>query len=373
MGLAFFNAARKVGRQHVLDPYTEDLRPVRDEGFGAYAARVSQPYAQAVAKHFDPEQADADRAGARPSRRSGLAMEEVQHPASAPSWRERSATKGRAWLAIAPGAARRDRRGAGARAGRRAARRAPRPTSARRPRRTAPRQSSSSGRRGRACATRSPRCGPGTAAARRRCCALTSRVHALLARADRCRGRTRTRVSRPTSRGCCEAIHVRRHRRAAAAAETGAAAAHVGGRRGARLEGEARLGHCDAWPSSSAPRRTAVLLHGDFDERNLLVCAAAGSARSTRFPASATRPTTRRTGCTRTAAPAAARGWRRSWRPPDCRASACATGPASSACTAELREDTGRPRGRVESTPGMSRSRAGRLPSHSMPQPMPCE
>jgi hypothetical protein len=54
MGLAFFNAARHVGRQHVLDPYTEDLRPVRDEGFGAYAIRVSTPYAQAVARHFDP-------------------------------------------------------------------------------------------------------------------------------------------------------------------------------------------------------------------------------------------------------------------------------------------------------------------------------
>jgi hypothetical protein len=54
MGLAFFNAARKVGRQHVLDPYTEDLRPVRDEGFGAYAVRVSRPYAQAVGRHFDP-------------------------------------------------------------------------------------------------------------------------------------------------------------------------------------------------------------------------------------------------------------------------------------------------------------------------------
>ncbi len=55
MGLAFFNAARHVGRQHVLDPYSEDLRPVRDEGFGAYAARASRPYAQAVARHFDPE------------------------------------------------------------------------------------------------------------------------------------------------------------------------------------------------------------------------------------------------------------------------------------------------------------------------------
>jgi hypothetical protein len=57
MGLAFFNAARKVGRQHVLDPYTDDLRPVRDEGFGAYAARVSRPYADAVARHFDATRA----------------------------------------------------------------------------------------------------------------------------------------------------------------------------------------------------------------------------------------------------------------------------------------------------------------------------
>jgi aconitate hydratase len=53
IGLAFFNSARKVGRQHVLEPYTEDLRPVRDEGFGAYARRVGRPYASAVARHFD--------------------------------------------------------------------------------------------------------------------------------------------------------------------------------------------------------------------------------------------------------------------------------------------------------------------------------
>jgi aconitate hydratase len=54
VGLAFFNSARKVGRLHVLDPYSEDLRPVRDEGFAAYAARVGKPYAQAVARHLDP-------------------------------------------------------------------------------------------------------------------------------------------------------------------------------------------------------------------------------------------------------------------------------------------------------------------------------
>ena len=55
IGLAFFNAARHVGRQHVLDPYKEDLQPVRDEGFGAYARRVGRPYAEAVGRHLDPQ------------------------------------------------------------------------------------------------------------------------------------------------------------------------------------------------------------------------------------------------------------------------------------------------------------------------------
>ena len=63
IGLAFFNSARKVGRQHVLDPYTEDLKPVRDEGFAAYARRVSRPYADAVARHFDTEQATLTERG----------------------------------------------------------------------------------------------------------------------------------------------------------------------------------------------------------------------------------------------------------------------------------------------------------------------
>jgi hypothetical protein len=56
IGLAFFNSARHVGRRHLLDPYREDLRPVRREGLGAYARRVSRPYAEAVARHFDAEQ-----------------------------------------------------------------------------------------------------------------------------------------------------------------------------------------------------------------------------------------------------------------------------------------------------------------------------
>ncbi len=56
LGLAFFNSARHVGRQHLLDAYREDLRPVRDEGLAAYGRRVSRPYAEAVARHFDTEQ-----------------------------------------------------------------------------------------------------------------------------------------------------------------------------------------------------------------------------------------------------------------------------------------------------------------------------
>ena len=41
VGLAFFTSARSASREHLLVPYREDLRPVRDEGFGAYARRVS--------------------------------------------------------------------------------------------------------------------------------------------------------------------------------------------------------------------------------------------------------------------------------------------------------------------------------------------
>lgn len=56
IGIAFFNAARHIGRQHVLDPYSDDLKPLRDEGFGGYATRVARPYGSAIARHFDPEQ-----------------------------------------------------------------------------------------------------------------------------------------------------------------------------------------------------------------------------------------------------------------------------------------------------------------------------
>ncbi len=55
VGLAFLSSAMSVSREHVVVPYREDLKPVRAEGFGAYASRVSRPYARAIGKHFDPE------------------------------------------------------------------------------------------------------------------------------------------------------------------------------------------------------------------------------------------------------------------------------------------------------------------------------
>ncbi|MDQ3086275.1 MAG: aconitase family protein, partial [Actinomycetota bacterium] len=63
VGLAFFNSARHVGREHVLEPYTEDFKPVRDEGFAAYALRVGRPYAQAFARHFDPSRTSLTERG----------------------------------------------------------------------------------------------------------------------------------------------------------------------------------------------------------------------------------------------------------------------------------------------------------------------
>ncbi len=54
VGLAFFTSARSASREHLLVPYREDLRPIRDEGFGAYARRVSRPYSIAITVHMDP-------------------------------------------------------------------------------------------------------------------------------------------------------------------------------------------------------------------------------------------------------------------------------------------------------------------------------
>jgi hypothetical protein len=53
MGMAILLSARSVGRTHLVVPYREDWRPLRSEGFAAYARRVSRPYGRAVAGHFD--------------------------------------------------------------------------------------------------------------------------------------------------------------------------------------------------------------------------------------------------------------------------------------------------------------------------------
>ena len=71
IGLAFFNSARHVGRQHVLDPYRDDLGPVSREGFATYARRVSRPYAQAVARHFSAELPTLTERGLDRLRRQG--------------------------------------------------------------------------------------------------------------------------------------------------------------------------------------------------------------------------------------------------------------------------------------------------------------
>jgi hypothetical protein len=55
VGMAFLTSARHVGREHVVVPYREDWRPLRREGFAAYARRVAAPYARAVTSHFDAE------------------------------------------------------------------------------------------------------------------------------------------------------------------------------------------------------------------------------------------------------------------------------------------------------------------------------
>ncbi len=54
IGLAFLTSAKSVSKDHVLVPYQEDWQPLRKEGFGAYAGRVSEPYRRAITRHLDP-------------------------------------------------------------------------------------------------------------------------------------------------------------------------------------------------------------------------------------------------------------------------------------------------------------------------------
>jgi len=55
VGLAFLNAAQKVSGEHIAAPYREDWKPVRDEGFAAYARRVGGPYRGAIVRHSAAE------------------------------------------------------------------------------------------------------------------------------------------------------------------------------------------------------------------------------------------------------------------------------------------------------------------------------
>jgi hypothetical protein len=55
IGLAFLNADRKISDQHIMAPYREDWKPVRDEGFAAYARRIKEPYSRAIARHLAEE------------------------------------------------------------------------------------------------------------------------------------------------------------------------------------------------------------------------------------------------------------------------------------------------------------------------------
>lgn len=65
IGLAFVTSARNIGRDHLVAPYGEDWKPVRQEGFGAYAARISGPYRAAVTGHFEPTRSSFTERGIR--------------------------------------------------------------------------------------------------------------------------------------------------------------------------------------------------------------------------------------------------------------------------------------------------------------------
>jgi hypothetical protein len=55
VGLAFLLSARTLSRERLVVPYREDWRPLKHEGFAAYARRVTRPYREAVAAHLDPQ------------------------------------------------------------------------------------------------------------------------------------------------------------------------------------------------------------------------------------------------------------------------------------------------------------------------------
>jgi hypothetical protein len=68
VGLAFLTSARNVSRDHVVAPYREDWKPLRDEGFAAYASRISGPYRAAIGNHFDGTRTTWTERGGRRAR-----------------------------------------------------------------------------------------------------------------------------------------------------------------------------------------------------------------------------------------------------------------------------------------------------------------
>jgi hypothetical protein len=71
VGLAFVLSARTLSRDRLVVPYREDWRPLRREGFAAYARRVARPYREAVAAHLDADRPTwTDKLVARGSRDS---------------------------------------------------------------------------------------------------------------------------------------------------------------------------------------------------------------------------------------------------------------------------------------------------------------
>jgi hypothetical protein len=65
VGFAFLTSARNVGRDHLVVPYREDWKPLRAEGFAAYAGRISGPYRSAVGGHIDGSRKTLTERGSR--------------------------------------------------------------------------------------------------------------------------------------------------------------------------------------------------------------------------------------------------------------------------------------------------------------------
>jgi prolyl-tRNA editing enzyme YbaK/EbsC (Cys-tRNA(Pro) deacylase) len=78
VGLAFLVCAGRLTREHLVVPYREDWRPVRREGFAAYAERVAAPYRRAVEAHLERGRPTLTERALRSFRRKGgAAMSEV--------------------------------------------------------------------------------------------------------------------------------------------------------------------------------------------------------------------------------------------------------------------------------------------------------